>query len=279
MWSGVLFPTIQFGIFFPIVFVGSWLLRPHPRRWKLFILVASYVFYGWWDWHYCLLLAGVPLAKQLFVIGLAASSSHATKQAWCIGVTADVAVGYFKYYGFRRLRDQRVRQGRHHRLAAVAAGHPAHRHLVLHVPGDELRDRRLPGQPETGRVARLRRLPLVLPPSRGRPDRAGHRVPAATAQARRSPAHRSGPRVPSHRGRHVQEGGGVELPRQRDRRQVFAAPGNRSEILFAIYGCAFQIYADFSGYTTSPSGAPRSVPPNFDSPYTAPRRTSGAAGT
>jgi alginate O-acetyltransferase complex protein AlgI len=43
----MLFPTIQFGIFFPIVFVGSWLLRPHPRRWKLFMLVTSYVFYGW----------------------------------------------------------------------------------------------------------------------------------------------------------------------------------------------------------------------------------------
>ena len=32
---------------------------------------------------------------------------------------------------------------------------------------------------------------------------------------------------------------------------VFAAPNNHSslEILFAIYGYAFQIYADFSGYT------------------------------
>src|SRR5437762_13899820 len=45
--SRMLFPTIQFGVFFPIVFVGSWLLRPHSRRWKLFMLVASYIFYGW----------------------------------------------------------------------------------------------------------------------------------------------------------------------------------------------------------------------------------------
>ena len=73
----MLFPTIQFGIFFPIVFVGSWLLRPHPRRWKLFMLVASYVFYGWWDWHYCLLLAAVTVANQIFVVGINEARSHA----------------------------------------------------------------------------------------------------------------------------------------------------------------------------------------------------------
>src|SRR6516165_10922438 len=98
----MLFPTIQFGIFFPLVFIGSWLLRPHPRRWKLFMLVASYIFYGWWDWHYCFLLAGVTLANQLFVIGVAEARSAAGKRAWCTGgVTANIAVlAYFKYYGF-----------------------------------------------------------------------------------------------------------------------------------------------------------------------------------
>jgi hypothetical protein len=45
----VLFPTIDFAIFFGIVFLGHWLLQPHPRRWKWFMLAASYVFYGWWD--------------------------------------------------------------------------------------------------------------------------------------------------------------------------------------------------------------------------------------
>src|SRR5262245_42604555 len=102
MWSGVLFPTIQFGIFFPVVVVGSWLLRPHPRRWKLFILVASYIFYGWWDWHYCFLLAAVTLGNQLFAIGIAESRSRAAKRAWCLGgVAANIGVlAYFKYYGF-----------------------------------------------------------------------------------------------------------------------------------------------------------------------------------
>ena len=57
--------------------------------------------------------------------------------------------------------------------------------------------------------------------------------------------------------------------------KVFAAPGNHSslEILFAIYGYAFQIYADFSGYTDIAIGIALLLgirfPPNFDSPYTA----------
>ena len=57
--------------------------------------------------------------------------------------------------------------------------------------------------------------------------------------------------------------------------QVFAAPKNHSslEILFAIYGYAIQIYADFSGYTDIAIGIALLLgirfPQNFDSPYTA----------
>ncbi len=93
----MLFPTIQFGIFFPIVFVVSWLLRPRPRRWKLFLIGASYVFYAfafkghwtpwqgtplvssldmgefWRKWHYPVLFAGVTVANQIVAIGVAES--------------------------------------------------------------------------------------------------------------------------------------------------------------------------------------------------------------
>ena len=45
----MLFPTIDFAVFFVVVFTASWLLRPWPKAWKIMILAASYVFYGWWD--------------------------------------------------------------------------------------------------------------------------------------------------------------------------------------------------------------------------------------
>ncbi len=52
----MLFPTIDFAIFFGIVFVLNWLFAPFPTRWKVFIIVASYVFYAWWDWRFIFLL-------------------------------------------------------------------------------------------------------------------------------------------------------------------------------------------------------------------------------
>ena len=61
----MLFPTIDFAIFFCLVFLGHWLLNPRPLPWKLFMIGASYVFYAWWDWHFVWLLAGVSAVAQV----------------------------------------------------------------------------------------------------------------------------------------------------------------------------------------------------------------------
>ena len=53
----MLFPTITFAIFFLVVYAANWLLMPRLRLWKWFIIGASYLFYGWWDWRFVLLLA------------------------------------------------------------------------------------------------------------------------------------------------------------------------------------------------------------------------------
>src|SRR4051794_29202957 len=41
----MLFPTVDFAVFFVLVFTGSWLLRPYGRAWRWFLLGASAVFY------------------------------------------------------------------------------------------------------------------------------------------------------------------------------------------------------------------------------------------
>ncbi len=41
----MLFPTIDFAVFFVVVFAGSWLLRPYAKPWRWFVLLASCVFY------------------------------------------------------------------------------------------------------------------------------------------------------------------------------------------------------------------------------------------
>jgi alginate O-acetyltransferase complex protein AlgI len=59
----VLFPTGLFVVFFVVVFAVSWALARRPLAWKLFILVASYVFYAGWGWKFTLLLGGYTLVN------------------------------------------------------------------------------------------------------------------------------------------------------------------------------------------------------------------------
>ena len=61
----MVFPTIEFAVFFPPVLFLSWALMSRPRIWKPFILACSYVFYAAANPKFCLLLAGVTLGNQL----------------------------------------------------------------------------------------------------------------------------------------------------------------------------------------------------------------------
>ena len=62
----MLFPTVTFAIFFLLVLPTSWLLMPKRHRWKLFMLAASYFFYGYWNWRFCLLLGLSTIVNQAF---------------------------------------------------------------------------------------------------------------------------------------------------------------------------------------------------------------------
>ena len=64
----MLFPTVDFAIFFVLVFTGHWLLNHLSKAWKWFMIGASYVFYAWWDWRFVLLLVGISVLAQLGAI-------------------------------------------------------------------------------------------------------------------------------------------------------------------------------------------------------------------
>ncbi len=53
----MVFNSIQFALFLPIVFIIYWLLRKNLKLQNLFVVLASYVFYGWWDWRFLILIA------------------------------------------------------------------------------------------------------------------------------------------------------------------------------------------------------------------------------
>ena len=52
----MLFNSIDFAIFLPIVFILYWFIPKKLKIQNLLIVVASYVFYGWWDWRFLSLI-------------------------------------------------------------------------------------------------------------------------------------------------------------------------------------------------------------------------------
>jgi alginate O-acetyltransferase complex protein AlgI len=98
----MVFPSIEFAIFFPIVLTISWGLMSRPPLWKLFIIGASYVFYAAADPRFCLLLAGVTVANQIGARLIdRAEERRVQKRLMIAAVAIDLGVlGVFKYYGF-----------------------------------------------------------------------------------------------------------------------------------------------------------------------------------
>ena len=99
----MLFNSIDFAFFLPIVFFLFWLgARGSLRLQNLLLLVSSYIFYGWWDWRYLMLLIFSSLFD--FYIGLALHNQEDGRRRsllfWSsIGVNLTL-LGFFKYYNF-----------------------------------------------------------------------------------------------------------------------------------------------------------------------------------
>ena len=98
----MLFPTVRFAIFFAVVMPASWLLMHRRVGWRVFILGASYVFYGSWDWRFAFLLAGSTLANQLFAKLIHRTEGEGPRKALLFAaVGANLGLlAYFKYFDF-----------------------------------------------------------------------------------------------------------------------------------------------------------------------------------
>ncbi|MEQ7155857.1 MBOAT family O-acyltransferase [Brevundimonas aurifodinae] len=98
----MLFPTLAFGVFFLFVYFTAWSLDRENGRRKLFLLLASWVFYAQWDWRF----VGLLIASAVLNWGVAAVIARADqagrRKLWVgLGVAANLLIlGVFKYYGF-----------------------------------------------------------------------------------------------------------------------------------------------------------------------------------
>ncbi len=98
----MLFPTIDFALFFLVVFALGWLLRGRALVWKWCMLAASYFFYGYWDWRFVGLLVGSSLANHLLALWISrARRAGARRLALAAAVMLNLGVlVFFKYAAF-----------------------------------------------------------------------------------------------------------------------------------------------------------------------------------
>ncbi len=103
----MLFNSIEFLVFLPIVFAFYWLLHKQLRWQNAFVVAASYLFYGWWDWRFLLLIAFTTLCS--YGSGLAIGNKQNNPSAkgpspkfylWANIVLNLLILGLFKYYDF-----------------------------------------------------------------------------------------------------------------------------------------------------------------------------------
>lgn len=97
----MLFPTLEFGLFFVAVFIVAWSLERENGRRKMFLLLASWVFYAQWDWRFVGLLIFSAVLNWGVAVLLSREDMPRKKLLVGLGVAANLLLlGVFKYYGF-----------------------------------------------------------------------------------------------------------------------------------------------------------------------------------
>ena len=98
----MLFPTVEFALFFLSVLAIACSLHRFNGLHKLFLLVASYIFYGFWDWTYVPLLFGISLFSGVVAQRIQRAESLKTRRIWLtIGIVICLStLGYYKYTSF-----------------------------------------------------------------------------------------------------------------------------------------------------------------------------------
>ena len=99
----MLFNSYEFLVFLPIVFLLYWFVF-RGRQWQnLLIVVASYFFYGWWDWRFLFLIALTSLCSYGSGLLMEHYEGQRRKQKWvsASNIVLNLGIlGVFKYYNF-----------------------------------------------------------------------------------------------------------------------------------------------------------------------------------
>lgn len=269
----MLFPTVEYALFFLCAFSGAWALARHPHAHKLFLLAASWAFYAFWDWRFLPVLVGISLEAALiaqaleraeklrrFILGLGVSAVLLTLMLFkYLGFFASVLVQAFAL-GSPKLPELALPVGisffTFHAISLMVDSYRRKISVQVRVVDALLYVAFFP-QLVAGPILRASTfLPILAEPR----DSKHVQLPLALQRI------------------------GLGLFKKVVLAQllatalvdpVFEAPGEHSslEVLLGVYGYAAQIFCDFSGYTDLAIGSAAllgyPMPENFESPYSA----------
>ncbi|HEY3810844.1 MAG TPA: MBOAT family protein [Acidimicrobiales bacterium] len=270
----MLFPTVSFAVFFAVVLPASWLLMPHRTWWKLFLIAASWFFYGCAGWGFVPLLAASTVVNHFLAFNIDRAEGPARRWWTMAAVAANLAgLGWFKYVGFLSTSTTSLLDhmglGIHLPLPKVLlpAGISFFTFQAISYVVDVSRRKLHPVGLLDFAVylsffPHLLAGPIVrasefLPQIRHRVD--PRRVEASRALWLISRGLFKKVVIASYMSTHADA--------------LFGVPAQHAgvEALFGVYAYAIQIYADFSGYTDIAIGLALLLgvrfPQNFDSPY------------
>ena len=281
----MLFPTPSFAIFFVAVFIGGWMLFTGRSAWRYFMLAASYLFCGLFDWRFVWLFAAITLLGWLGLVaieklGAGSASGLGSGPARAV-LAASVAlhVGvlvWFKQLGFFVTSATALlgRLGLETGWTAVQVAIPVGISFLvfrgISATVDVYRGK-APAPSLLDYALFMTFFPYL---AAGPIGRLAEVVPQLIARRAPSPALAA-------QGFLLIAGGLVKKMLIADYLarvavdEVFAAPRlfSSADSLGAIYAYAAQIYCDFSGYTDMAIGIALllgiTLPQNFDMPYAA----------
>tara|TARA_B110000037_G_C17055493_1_gene479590 strand:+ start:2 stop:1435 length:1434 start_codon:yes stop_codon:yes gene_type:complete len=99
----MLFNSLDFAIFLPIVFILYWFVTNKNLKLQNFLIVAaSYLFYGWWDWRFLSLIIFSTIVDYTIGLKINTQENQTKRKAllWASIIVNLGFLGFFKYYNF-----------------------------------------------------------------------------------------------------------------------------------------------------------------------------------
>ena len=98
----MLFNSLEYLIFLPVVFIIYWLLKNSYKKQNILLLISSYIFYGWWDYRFLSLIIFSSFLDYFVGQKIEAAIGDKNKKRWLlVSLFSNLGLlGVFKYYNF-----------------------------------------------------------------------------------------------------------------------------------------------------------------------------------